>query len=211
MKNVVIAGLCVLLAGAATLPAQEGSGVQVPFYGNSECPVCGKPADKAIHVEKGGERVYVCCSWCKGKAKEEFARNHKKAYPRVKDHANAKCVVKRKREAKPDVTLDWQGNRVRFCCKRCIPRFKAAPRRHLTRLENPGLKILGNKKCPVMQDEPVSADSFVVYKGHIIGLCCAECADEFKKKPAKFAARAGLRSGGGKGDGSGGGSPRDGG
>lgn len=44
---------------------------------------------------------------------------------------------------------------------------------------------VGNANCPV-GGEKVSGTDFVEHEGKRYGICCAMCADKFKKDPAKY-------------------------
>ena len=46
----------------------------------------------------------------------------------------------------------------------------------------------GNKFCPVSGDK-VSGKDFVEHGGKHYGLCCAMCANKFKKNPEKYMAK----------------------
>jgi len=46
----------------------------------------------------------------------------------------------------------------------------------------------GNTICPVSGDK-VSGKHFVVHEGKQYGLCCPQCAKEFKKNPEKYIAK----------------------
>jgi YHS domain-containing protein len=44
-----------------------------------------------------------------------------------------------------------------------------------------------NKFCAVEQDNKIDAKGGTyVYKGKVIGFCCPDCIDEFKKDPEKY-------------------------
>jgi YHS domain-containing protein len=46
-----------------------------------------------------------------------------------------------------------------------------------------------NKFCAVEQENPIDAKGGTyVYKGKVIGFCCPDCIDEFKKDPEKYVA-----------------------
>ncbi len=176
--------MCALLA---TARAQSGTPkVEVPFFGNSTCPVTGKPADPKISVLWQGERIFTCCEKCIVDVKTDPAAFHAKAYPKDKivDVKNALCPI-RGEPAKEDVTTVFQGRKVRFCCPGCDKAFRKEPNRHLALLTRKDLKAAGNAKCPVM-GEDVTPDSFFTYGGRLIGICCADCSDEFGKDPAKY-------------------------
>ncbi|BBM84910.1 hypothetical protein [Candidatus Uabimicrobium amorphum] len=44
----------------------------------------------------------------------------------------------------------------------------------------------GNKMCPVMQDEAVDKETFVVYEDKKVYLCCDECVEKFQADPKKY-------------------------
>ena len=44
-----------------------------------------------------------------------------------------------------------------------------------------------NKKCPVSGDPVDPKEKTVVYKGQVIGFCCEDCVEPFKKNPDKYA------------------------
>jgi YHS domain-containing protein len=43
-----------------------------------------------------------------------------------------------------------------------------------------------NQYCPINKDDKVDPTVTTVYNGKIIGFCCADCIDEFKKDPEKY-------------------------
>jgi hypothetical protein len=50
-----------------------------------------------------------------------------------------------------------------------------------------GKKIV-NRKCPLKTDSRVDPQQTVVYNGKIVGFCCSDCVDKWKKNPASYAA-----------------------
>ena len=44
-----------------------------------------------------------------------------------------------------------------------------------------------NRKCPVKPDVRVDPAITVTYNGKVIGLCCTDCVDKWKKNPAAYA------------------------
>ena len=43
-----------------------------------------------------------------------------------------------------------------------------------------------NQYCPINKDDKVDPAVTTVYKGQVIGFCCSDCIDEFKKDPEKY-------------------------
>jgi YHS domain-containing protein len=200
MRNTTsIVSLLVMIAAAAApgqdaapaaeqVPAQPA--VIKPFFGNEKCPVTGRSVDRELYIEKDGQRIYLCSMRCKRKVKDAFEDYLAKAYPEVKDLANAKCPIMPSRDAKESVTVDFQGYRIRFCCQRCVARFREQPRLHLALLLYPETQRVGNTMCPVMPEEKAQAEIFVIYKKKLVGLCCTTCVQDFEKSPDAFLAAA---------------------
>jgi YHS domain-containing protein len=44
-----------------------------------------------------------------------------------------------------------------------------------------------NKKCPISGDAVDPKGKTVIYKGQVIGFCCEDCVEPFKKNPDKYA------------------------
>lgn len=57
----------------------------------------------------------------------------------------------------------------------------------LAAAQQAGKKIV-NRKCPLKTDSRVDPQQTVVYNGKIVGFCCSECVDKWKKNPAAYAA-----------------------
>src|SRR5262245_31738361 len=43
-----------------------------------------------------------------------------------------------------------------------------------------------NRKCPLKPDVRVDPMQTVVFKGKVIGLCCSDCTEKFKKNPEAY-------------------------
>ena len=43
-----------------------------------------------------------------------------------------------------------------------------------------------NKLCPVEPDHEVDAKFTAIHAGKIVGFCCRDCIDEFRKEPKKY-------------------------
>jgi YHS domain-containing protein len=48
---------------------------------------------------------------------------------------NKFCAVNTKDEVDPDVTVEYKGKIIGFCCKDCIPKFKAEPEKYMKDLK----------------------------------------------------------------------------
>lgn len=180
-----------LLAAALPLCASFAAGqekAEVPFYGNQHCPVePDRPADRRFFVEHEGQRIYTSGRASMRKVQEEPAAYLEKAYPRdkVQSVKISKCVVMGREIPEGAPSAVWQGYRVPLCCSRCLPRFQREPSKYLTLALRPDVKVLGNTACPLMEDEKVEPDTFIVYKKQIIGLCCQSCVKDALEDPER--------------------------
>ncbi len=167
--------------------------VTVPFFGNAMCPMGNKPIKADKYAEKDGVRIYTCCGKCAKAIEADFDKYKDQAYPsdKVVDVKNANCPIG-KGKAKDDVTFDWQGHRVHFCCSDCEAGFKEAPAKNLAIAMHPDLKIAGNAKCPIMGEDDADPNTFVIYKDVLVNLCCDECIEKFKKDPDAALKAAGV-------------------
>lgn len=185
--TILVLGLIAALATAAA--AQDAKpDVETPFFGNKACPVSGEPSKPNLSVKHEDDRVFVCCKACIKKVAAEPKAFHAKAYPdkKVIDLKNAKCPIMGGK-AKEKVSIVFQGHRIHFCCPGCDRSFLKEPNKHLARLTSKEkLTDLGNKTCPVMAGNEVEPDSFVIYRGQIVNICCAGCSKKFAKSPAKY-------------------------
>lgn len=43
-----------------------------------------------------------------------------------------------------------------------------------------------NKFCAIEQEHPIDPEVVIEYQGKIVGFCCKDCIDEFKKDPEKY-------------------------
>jgi hypothetical protein len=44
-----------------------------------------------------------------------------------------------------------------------------------------------NRKCPLKPDVRIDLAQTAIYNGKLIGLCCSDCTEKFKKNPAAYA------------------------
>lgn len=178
-------------ATTAKVKTKVASVVDVPFHGNAECPISGKPVKQDKFAEQDGQRVYTCCGKCEKKIAANFDELAAKAYPadKVEILGNTTCPVSGEAASAEDETRTIQGHEINFCCGKCAKKFMSNPQRGLALLKNPELKPLNNKKCLVSEKEDVEAGSFFVYKNLLIDTCCGDCADEFAADPKKYTAR----------------------
>lgn len=85
-----------------------------------------------------------------------------------------------------DVYIDYQGQRVYFCCPSCKEKFKENPEKYFEKIQKEGVLLESvQKKCPVMGGD-IDKKVFTDYKGRRIYFCCGGCIEKFKKNPEKY-------------------------
>jgi len=90
--------------------------------------------------------------------------------------------------------IDFQGQRIYFCCDNCPPAFRKDPESFFAKAAEAGV-VFENVQttCPVSGEtlgegdmgEPVAH----AYKGRTVMLCCPSCIKKFDKEPAKYLAK----------------------
>ena len=90
--------------------------------------------------------------------------------------------------------VDWQGQRIYFCCDKCPPKFKADPEKYFAKIADAGVQLENiQTTCPVSGEtlgegdmgEPVAH----AYKGRNVMFCCKMCVGKFDKDPDKYLAK----------------------
>jgi YHS domain-containing protein len=88
--------------------------------------------------------------------------------------------------------LDWQGQRIYFCCNDCPAKFKADPETFFAKAAAEGVVFENiQTTCPVSGEKldgmgkPVSSD----YKGRRVMFCCGSCVKGFNKEPETYLAK----------------------
>lgn len=85
-----------------------------------------------------------------------------------------------------NVYLDYEGQRVYFCCPACKETFLKDPEKYFKKFEEEGvLPESVQKKCPVMGGD-INKNVFTDYKGRRVYFCCASCKKKFAEDPGKY-------------------------
>lgn len=92
------------------------------------------------------------------------------------------------------VHLDYQGQRIYFCCADCPPKFKADPEKFFAKLAQDHVALENiQTTCPVSGEKLGSGDMgdpvSISYKGRTIRFCCGMCVKKFEQDPAKHLAK----------------------
>ena len=90
--------------------------------------------------------------------------------------------------------VDWQGQRIYFCCNKCPAKFKADPEKYFAKFAEAGVELKNiQTTCPVsgetLGEGDMGAPVAQAYKGRTVMFCCNMCVGKFDKDPAKYLAK----------------------
>lgn len=103
------------------------------------CPMSGEPVDKKATVEYKGQTIRFCCNQCV----EGFKKDPSKYMHAVAGSYTYQtlCPVMGE-EIDPKVyTTLKTGEKVYFCCKMCIEKFLAKPKKYVAKLHEQGYGV----------------------------------------------------------------------
>ena len=152
------------------------------------CPVMGEAVNFACSVQTDDGPVYFCCKECIPKFEKDKAKFADKV--KLQREACAKLArvqVKCPIEGKPidkQSFAEIDGQKVFFCCKDCLAKYKEAPAKYKGALL---ASYTYQAKCPV-SDETIDPASFVdLPDGNRVYYCCMGCDKKFHAELATYA------------------------
>ena len=175
-------------AGDTASPPAAKPTVTVPTFGNTTCPIMGKPSSKALFADTEKGRIYICCVPCVAKIKANPDRAYAAAYPTLKKAGNTVCPVTG-RPVTPGVTVTLQGYEIGLCSAQCAAVAKANSQVTLVKATDPAVVDIGNLTCPIT-GQPVVANAFCLIDKSLVRLSAPERVSDVQKDPAKALAKA---------------------
>ncbi len=87
--------------------------------------------------------------------------------------------------------VDWQGQRIYFCCNKCPAKSKADPEKYFATIAEAGVQLENiQTTCPVSGEKlgegGMGAPVAHAYKGRTVMFCCKMCVAKFDKDPARY-------------------------
>lgn len=157
-----------------------------PYF--PECPVSDKEINFRVHIDTDAGRVYFCCNGCIDKYKQRAARfaSSVKVQQKVIGRMPKVQVVCAACDAPPakDVTADYKGEKLGFCCKDCSAKFTKEPDKYAKKLPD---CYTYQTTCPVGNEKIDPSSSITLKDGSKIYFCCGMCIGKFQKNVAKYA------------------------
>jgi len=233
--STLVVGLLLLAVARARAeeptPADLQSAARAAGTVNGLCPVMGRPVRPGGgSATYRGEKIGFCCPGCVAKFDADPVRYMnamrldptKHAYrsrePGLDDlkraahaagSANGLCPVMGRPVTTDGGSLEYEGQKIAFCCKGCIERFRADPEPYMKQMradplayayDRPGpthaeLRAAReavqsvNGLCPVMNRPVTARGGSVVYQGERIAFCCPGCVARFQASPDAYMAK----------------------
>jgi len=117
-------------------------------------------------------------------------KDHKHEQHKFMAKGTQKVCPIRKEAIDPEVSVDYQGQRIYFCCPGCDKKFLENPDAYFAEMKERG-EIAENIQqiCPVSDEKLEDHDTFVTLPGRKVYLCCKNCKKKFKKGKEKYLAK----------------------
>ena len=85
-----------------------------------------------------------------------------------------------------DVYVDYQAQRIYFCCPSCKEAFLKDPGKYMRKIADDKVLLESVQEiCPVMGGK-INKDIYVDYKGRRVFFCCESCKQSFSEDPGKY-------------------------
>jgi len=188
MKRFTLSAMIALGLIATTAAVLNAEGDDAASASKVLCPVTGEPANFLERVDLPDGPVYVCCKGCTKKIVEDpskFAKQiaAQRAAVAKLPKVQVTCPVSGE-PVDPEVTVDYNGEKVAFCCGGCVKKFQASPDSFKAKL---AASYTYQTKCPVMGKD-INPKAFTTLKsGAKIYYCCPGCDAKLRGNPDKYA------------------------
>jgi len=98
-----------------------------------------------------------------------------------------------------NVFVDYQGQRIYFCCPACKEEFQKEPEKYMKKIAEDKVLLQSVQEfCPVMTGHSlpcfINKNIFTDYKGRRVYFCSTECKKSFLEDPEKYLQYLGNRN-----------------
>lgn len=186
LAGILIVGIGLVAAQAA--PKKSATSEKKVTAANITCPVMGEPANLYVKTEMPEGPVYFCCGKCIEKFKGNPAKYKEKAEEQRKlvaqlPKTQVTCPIS-DHPVDPKVSATVNGEKVEFCCKKCIAVLEKDPAKYKAKL---AASYTYQTKCPVSGEPIDPTASTKLSTGETVYFCCQKCPAKFKADPSKYA------------------------
>lgn len=197
LTSALALGVTITLAGASgqNVKGEQDHGGGHQHHGNASsnpadlpsCPLMGNPVNFGVKTNTTDGPVFFCCKACIKK----YENDPDKYAPKVDEQRRILAKRSKVQVTCPvssevvdrSVSLQHAGQKVFFCCRGCVNKFKNNPDKYQAALAN---SYTYQTKCPVMGEDIDPQAFMVLSNGHRVFFCCARCESPLRKDPAKY-------------------------
>lgn len=101
------------------------------------CPMMGGRINRELFADYNGWRVYFCCPNCVGSFKKDAAKyieKLQKAGIQLEQTPQTVCPVSGNELANKDISVEYDGRTIYFCCPACPEAFQKDPAKYFAKL-----------------------------------------------------------------------------
>lgn len=167
------------IAAAPPITAPDRAATVESPLKQTTCPVTGDPVKADSFASYEGQMVLFCCDQCVDRFNKSplyyLPAVYRQIYPQ---HMQATCPVMGG-EIDPKVSINFQGQKVFFCCAGCGKKFQNEPATYEAKLK---AEFTQQVHCPV-DGKPISPTISLEKEGATY-FCSEQCREKFKGDPA---------------------------
>lgn len=117
--------------------------------------------------------------------------HNRKSLPEFKPQADVQaqttCPISGEKLEDKDLFVDYEGQRVYLCCKKCVTKFNAFPDKWIATLAMAGESVENTQTtCPVSGEELDEDAISLAFGNKTIQVCCKKCASKVNADPATY-------------------------
>ncbi len=102
-------------------------------------------------------------------------------------HEQTTCPIRGEALKDRKTFVDYEGQRIYFCCPMCIKKFREFPDAALWKMYQDGVRPESiQTACPVTGEELENRDNYVDVLNKRIYVCCPKCVKKVAADPAKY-------------------------
>ena len=140
-KTIIVLGVTAAIASNC-FAAEEKTAESTPapkLKAQTHCPVMGGKIDSTVYTDIQGQRVYHCCPGCSKSLVSDPDKYFKKAAAQgiLFENVQTTCPVSGENLEEKEISTDYEGRRIFFCCKKCQSTFAGNPQQYLRAMDVP--------------------------------------------------------------------------
>jgi YHS domain-containing protein len=120
-------------------------------------------------------------------AQDHDHKAHENSEMKMAPTAQTTCPVSGEKLEDKELFVDYEGQRVYLCCKKCVKKFNAFPDKFIATLAKNGESVQNiQTTCPVSGEELEDDAISMKFGDKSIKVCCKKCAKKVKANPVAY-------------------------